>query len=132
MFKLIIKYLIKKIKKEDMQIVDISASELKSLIETDRKNLEMIDVREKNERDIIKIENSKLIPMNQVMSRLDDIDWTKDVVFYCLSGSRSRMLAMLIDKPIKNLKNGIIEVYDEWGEYDVDLVVDKNLIGMYI
>ncbi len=132
MFKLLIKYLIKKIKKEDMQVIDISASELKSLIETDRKNLEIIDVRERNERNIIKIEGSKLIPMNQVMSRLDEIDWTKDVIFYCLSGSRSRMLGMLIEQPIKNLKNGIIEVYDEWGEYDADLVVDKNLIGMYI
>lgn len=115
-----------------MQITNISAEELKKMLDTDAGKIELIDVREPNEYDIIHIKGAKLIPMNQIQSRLDEIDWDKDVVFYCLSGNRSRMIGMVIDKPIKNLQYGIVDVYRKWGVDDKYLQTNKEMISFYI
>jgi len=95
-----------------MSVRDINADELKELFK-DRDNLEIIDVREKYEYDIVRLRNSKLIPMAELQKRSDEIDWSKNVVFLCRSGSRSKMMAELVGsgKEIKNLSYGIYECY---------------------
>ncbi len=115
-----------------MSIRDIRANDLRELIKNNNDKIEIIDVREPDEYDIIRIKGSKLIPMNKLQNRLHEIDWSKDVVFICRSGSRSKLMAYRIGaqgKEIKNLRYGIYECYsDGKGE---NLEVDKSMIGRY-
>ena len=114
-----------------MPILDISADELRQLIKNKKENLEIIDVREPDEYAIIHIKGSKLIPMNELGQRLEEIDWKKDVVFICRSGSRSKMAGLLYgtDHDIKNLELGIYECFmDPKSE---NLEIDEVMIGLY-
>ncbi len=97
-----------------MDIKNISGKEFKKMIEDEKDNLEIVDVREKAEYDLIKIKNSKLIPLSQIGSRIDEIDWSKKVVLVCRSGSRSGYVASMLvsgGKKVANLENGIYELY---------------------
>lgn len=93
-----------------MEVKNISAENLKEMVHSDRKGLEIIDVREKYEFDEIHIEGSKSIPMSTIANRLNEIDWSKKVVFLCRSGNRSgyvsEMLAKM-GKEVMNLAGGI-------------------------
>jgi rhodanese-related sulfurtransferase len=114
-----------------MPVVDINAEKLRELIKNEKDNLEIIDVREPPEYAIIHIKNSKLIPMNELEERLDEIDWKKKVVFICRSGSRSKLMASLVakDKKILNLQYGIYECFTTGkGE---NLEIDATMIGKY-
>lgn len=114
-----------------MSIQDINAQDLRELIKNKKDNLEIIDVRQPDEYKIIHIKGSKLISMDEVQARLDDIDWNKEVVFICRSGSRSKLVASLISggREVKNLRYGIYECYaDGKGE---NLEIDKEMIERY-
>jgi molybdopterin/thiamine biosynthesis adenylyltransferase/rhodanese-related sulfurtransferase/molybdopterin converting factor small subunit len=101
-------------------IPQITASELKQRLDNGDK-LTLIDVREPFEWDIANLGQygAKLIPLDQVVDRRDEIDRAGDVVVYCRSGSRSasiirQLRAQGFDNLI-NLKGGI----RGWAE-DVD------------
>jgi adenylyltransferase/sulfurtransferase len=101
-------------------IPQITASELKQRLDNGDK-LTLIDVREPFEWDIANLGQygAKLIPLDQVIDRRDEIDRAGDVVVYCRSGSRSasiirQLRAQGFDNLI-NLKGGI----RGWAE-DVD------------
>lgn len=115
-----------------MAVENISAAQLRELITTKGENLELIDVRQEDEYDAIHVKNSKLIPMNELMERMDEIDWSKDVVFICRSGSRSGLMANMVSaqgKNVKNLSRGIYECYiSGHKEY---LEINEKMIGMY-
>lgn len=114
-----------------MAIKDIRAEELREMIKTNGDKLEIIDVREKSEYDIIRIKGSKLIPVGQIQGRTDEIDWNKEVIFICRSGSRSRLAALLTaqGKDASNLVYGIYECFaDGKGE---NLEIDESMIGRY-
>lgn len=59
--------------------------------------LEIIDVREQDEFDQIRIKGSKLIPMSQLENKLNDIDWSKQVIFVCRTGSRSGYITQVLN-----------------------------------
>ncbi len=83
------------------------------MLDNESNKLEIIDVREQEEADIVRIKNSKLIPMGELMDRLDEIDWTKKVIFVCRSGSRSGYMAQMIEqigKKVVNLEGGIFQL----------------------
>lgn len=91
-------------------VKDIDGKKFREMIDEEGDQLEIIDVREKDEYDEIRVKNSKLIPMDEVGSRIDDIDWSKKVVFVCRSGARSRYIADVLaqsGKDIVNLSGGI-------------------------
>jgi rhodanese-related sulfurtransferase len=92
-----------------MPVININAQQLNDRIKTE--SIELIDVREPDEYSEGHIESAKLIPMDQVASRIDEIDWNKKVVFYCRSGARSLYIASKIvqefKKQIFNLSGGI-------------------------
>jgi hypothetical protein len=69
--------------------------------------------------------------MNQLQARLSEIDWSKDVVFICRSGSRSNLMAHVVEagREIKNLEYGIYECFTT-GKGD-NLEVDESMIGSY-
>jgi len=114
-----------------MSVIDIRAEELRAMLKTKKDQLEIIDVREQDEYDAIHIKGSKLIPMGELQERINEINWNKEVVFICRSGSRSKMAAYIMggDHEIKNLRYGIYECFaDGKGEH---LEVDKEMIEGY-
>ena len=67
---------------------EITATELKQRIDNGD-DIQIIDVREQVEYDVARIPNSKLIPLGQVLNRMDEIDQTRNTVVHCKGGGRS-------------------------------------------
>lgn len=108
---------------------NISTEELKNIIDNEPQNLELIDVREPDEYDLIRLKNAKLIPMKKVLENLGKINWNKKVVFYCRTGSRSAYIGQNIRQKILNLGTGILDYYNK---YPGEVVVgDRSLIDNY-
>lgn len=76
----------------------ISAQELKSKIDQNA-DIEIIDVREIHEYEDRNI-NGKHIPLATVLDNLDQIDLSKQVVFCCQSGKRSKAIVVALSKKI--------------------------------
>ena len=115
-----------------MPIKDISANELREIIKNKKDRVEIIDVRQLEEYKIIHIKGSKLIPLNELRDRLPEIDWNKEVIFICRSGSRSFIAASIAaaaGRDVKNLQRGIYECYAD-GK-DENLEIDEEMIGRY-
>ncbi|HEX6133276.1 MAG TPA: molybdopterin-synthase adenylyltransferase MoeB [Longimicrobiales bacterium] len=93
-------------------IPQITAGELKQRLENGDDIL-LIDVREPFEWDIANLGEygARLIPLDQVLERRDEIDRSTDVVIYCRSGSRSagaiRQLRAHGYERLFNLRGGI-------------------------
>lgn len=104
-----------------MSVIDIQAKDLREMLRNNQDKMEVIDVREDYEYEELHIKGSKLIPMGELAQRINEIDWTKEVVFICRSGARSKMMANMLSaegKDIKNLKYGIFECQaDGKGEF---------------
>lgn len=83
----------------------INHYEFKELVRKEAENLEIIDVREENEYKIVRVQNSKLIPMGEIMSNLDKINWDKKVILICRSGARSGYVASILERMGKNVIN---------------------------
>jgi rhodanese-related sulfurtransferase len=99
-----------------MSVQDIQAQDLRAMLKNNRNKVEVIDVREDYEYEEMHIKGSKLIPMGELMQRMDEIDWTKEVVFICRSGARSKMMANMMSaggKELKNLQYGIFECQED-------------------
>ncbi|EKE21886.1 MAG: rhodanese-related sulfurtransferase [uncultured bacterium] len=91
-------------------INSIDLKQFKDLIEKDRENLEIIDVREEDEFKNIRIKNSTLNPMGKIMDNLDKINWDKNVILICRSGGRSGYVAKMFSdmgKKVSTLEGGI-------------------------
>lgn len=106
---------------------EITVQEFKRKLENDE-DVFLLDVREPFEQYQSKIdhENSKLIPVGELSSRLDEIESQKEneVVCLCRSGGRSEQACKLLEekgfRDVKNLKGGI----NEWArEIDDSLPV---------
>jgi len=101
-------------KKEDdnSEIEEISVYELDSILRNGKTPL-ILDVREKHEVKIAKIEGTIHIPMKEVETRLDELDANGEIIVYCKSGGRSAKICKLLMKykykDVKNLKGGILE-----------------------
>ena len=67
---------------------EITATELKARLDNGD-NIQIIDVREPNEYEIAQIPNSKLIPLGQVLNRMNEIDADRETVVHCKMGGRS-------------------------------------------
>lgn len=102
----------------------ITATELKQRLD-DGDDLQIIDVREADELAIAKMPNTIHIPLGQIMSRMSEIDPTRETVVHCKMGGRSaRAIAALkqagFTGNLINLTGGIIA----WSN-DVDPSVPK-------
>ena len=95
---------------------EITVEEFKQKIENDE-NVFLLDVREPFEQyqSSIDYENSKLIPVGELNSRLDELEQhkNKQIVCLCRSGGRSGQACQLLEREgfpnVKNLKGGINE-----------------------
>lgn len=90
---------------------DISAEQLKSLMDTNKKLL-VVDVREKDEYDGGHIAGSLLLPTSEFQSRAGELPKDKTIVAVCATGSRSSQVAgYLVQqgyKEVYNLTGGVM------------------------
>ncbi|MEK6282106.1 MAG: molybdopterin-synthase adenylyltransferase MoeB [Acidobacteriota bacterium] len=95
----------------ETQIVEITASELKARLDRGD-DIQIVDVREPNEYEIARIPGTTLIPLGQVVSRMGEIDPSRETIFHCKGGVRSaKAIAALQGAAFPglmvNLKGGI-------------------------
>jgi adenylyltransferase/sulfurtransferase len=90
---------------------EITATELKQRLDSGD-DLQIIDVREPNEHQVARLEGSKLIPLAQVLSRMSEIDPSRETVVHCKMGGRSAKAIEALTRAgftgrLVNLKGGI-------------------------
>jgi|SRR5215468_1825595 len=90
---------------------DITAAELDELIRSGA-DVQLIDVRQPAEYNFARIPGSKLIPLGEILRRMDEIDATRDTVIHCKMGGRSSQAIHLLRQAgfggkLRNLRGGI-------------------------
>ena len=103
---------------------EITASELKAQIDAGV-DIQLIDVRQPDEYAFAKIDGAKLIPLGEIISRMGEIDETRDTVIHCKMGGRSARAIEALERSgfkgsLRNLVGGITA----WSN-DVDPKVPK-------
>jgi len=103
---------------------EITATELKQRLDKGD-DIQIIDVREPHEYEIGQIPNSKLIPLGQVLNRMNEIDPERETVVHCKMGGRSAKAIDALQRSgftgkLSNLVGGITA----WSN-DVDPSVPK-------
>lgn len=92
-------------------IEEISATDLKRRIDAGE-DIQLIDVRQPEEWAFSKIEGAKLIPLGEILNRIDEIDENRETVIHCKAGMRSANAVQALQRAgfkgnLKNLKGGI-------------------------
>ena len=90
---------------------EITATELKQRLDHGD-DIQIIDVREPHEYEIAQIPNSRLIPLGQVLGRMNEIDPERETVVHCKMGGRSAKAIEALKRTgftghLINLKGGI-------------------------
>src|SRR5438445_893462 len=90
---------------------EITATELKQRL-NQGDDIQIIDVREPHEYEIAQIPNSRLIPLGQVLGRMNEIDPERETVVHCKMGGRSAKAIEALKRTgftghLINLKGGI-------------------------
>src|SRR5438270_8789263 len=90
---------------------EITATELKQRLDQGD-DIQIIDVREPHEYEIGQIPNSKLIPLGQVLNRMNEIAPDRETVMHCKMGGRSAKAIEALQRAgftghLINLKGGI-------------------------
>ncbi|MCL5069362.1 MAG: rhodanese-like domain-containing protein [Actinobacteria bacterium] len=93
-------------------IKNVSADEVFDMLK-DKNKYFLLDVRNKNEYTEGHLENSILIPVNELEKRISEISTDKPIIVYCKSGNRSTQAAQILAKSgftqIYNMTGGITE-----------------------
>jgi rhodanese-related sulfurtransferase len=80
--------------------------------------LVLLDCREQNEYDFVRLESARLVPMSELGLRVGELDELRDteIIVYCHHGVRSRQVANWLRQQgfenVKSLTGGI----DRWSE----------------
>ncbi len=93
------------------KLEEITAGELKQRLDRGD-DLQIIDVREPNEYEIARMSESRLIPLGQVVARMNEIDSARETVVHCKMGGRSAKAIEALKRAgfsgrLINLKGGI-------------------------
>ena len=96
-----------------MEDLTISPEDAKKKL--NNKNTFLLDVRNKDEYKISKIENAKLIPVNEIQERIKEIPKNKEIIIYCHHGTRSYHAAIFLKQTGYNAKS-ISGGIDAWSE----------------
>jgi len=96
---------------------EVNANELKQLIDS-KADFILIDVREDYEFEEANI-NGTLIPMGEVMDRVNEIPKDKQVVVHCRSGKRSATVIHALESQhgytnLYNLQGGIMAFLEQF------------------
>ncbi len=103
---------------------EISATELKQRIDAGD-DLQIVDVRQPDEFAFAKIPGAKLVPLGEVVRRMNELNPDRETVILCKMGGRSARAIEFLKQAgftgeLKNLKGGITA----WSN-DVDPKVPK-------
>ena len=103
---------------------DITATELNELLQSGT-DVQLIDVRQPAEYNFARIPGAKLIPLGELLSRMGEIDQSRDTIFLCKMGGRSAQAIRALEHAgfkgsMRNLRGGITA----WSN-DVDPKVPK-------
>jgi len=94
------------------EIQNVSVDDAYTMLK-DKNKYFLLDVRTQEEYNEGFIENSVLIPLTELESRLSEIPADKPIVVYCRSGNRSSQAAQILIKnnfsPVYNVLGGITE-----------------------
>jgi len=74
--------------KEEKPIETITAVDLKQRLDNGE-NIQFIDIREPHERAIVKFPNALVMPLGQIVRRMEELDPSAVAVFLCKIGQRS-------------------------------------------
>ena len=96
---------------QEKPVETVTASELKQWLDED-KPLQLIDIREPHERAIAKFPGARVIPLGQIVRRINEFDPEIDTVFLCKIGQRSIFAIRALENAgyqgrMLNLKDGI-------------------------
>ena len=96
---------------------EITATELKRRMDAGE-DIQLIDVRQPDEHEFAKIKGAKLIPLGDVVRKMDEIDPTRETVVHCKMGGRSAKAIEALQRAgfkgnLTNLKGGITAWSDE-------------------
>jgi rhodanese-related sulfurtransferase len=84
---------------------DITPTELDQMIKSGA-SLTLLDVREPHEQEISRIEGTRLIPLGELATRLNELDLADEIVLICKAGVRStRALHILLGAGFHKLHN---------------------------
>lgn len=108
----------------ETQIAEITATDLNRRIQGGD-NLQVLDVREPHEYEIARLPGTTLIPLGQLVNRMNEIDPSRETVVHCKGGVRSAKAIEALKQAgyagkLINLKGGITA----WSN-DVDPKVPK-------
>ena len=90
---------------------DITATELKALLDSGDE-IQLIDVRQPDEYAFVRIPGAKLIPLGEIIRRMDELDDKSLAILQCKLGGRSARAIDLLKQAgykgeLKNLRGGI-------------------------
>jgi adenylyltransferase/sulfurtransferase len=95
---------------------DMTVTELKARIDRGDAPL-IIDVRQPNEFEICRIPGAKLIPLNELPSRIQELDPSQEIVLQCKVGGRSAQATAFLRQRgftrARNLAGGILAWIDQ-------------------
>ncbi len=96
---------------QETPVNSVTATELKQWLDTG-KPVQLIDIREPHERAIAKFPGAKVIPLGQIVRRINEFDPDVDAVFLCKIGQRSIFAIRALENAgyqgrMLNLKDGI-------------------------
>ncbi len=101
---------------ENDGVPEITPSELKAELDGG-KDVFVLDVRNPPEIAICRLEGSHVIPLDELMERVNELDSARDIVVHCKSGARSaeaiRRLQAIGFSKLRNLKGGILAWSDQ-------------------
>jgi rhodanese-related sulfurtransferase len=90
---------------------EITASQLKAILDQDQQQPVLLDIRETREHQICHIEGSLLIPMSLIADAMDTLDSEQQIIVICHHGMRSLQVAKLLEEngfnQVSNLQGGI-------------------------
>ncbi len=100
---------------DDFKLQELLPNELKRYMRTeDERHYLLVDVRQPAEYAAVHIPGAVLMPLMEMESRLFDLPADRELVFYCRTGARSQVAAMLAteaelsEKRVYNLVGGIL------------------------
>ena len=90
---------------------EVTATELKQRMDSGE-DVQLIDVRQPDEHEFARIKGAKLIPLGDIVKRIDELDANREVILHCKAGGRSAKAIEMLQKAgftaeLKNLKGGI-------------------------
>ncbi len=90
---------------------EVTATELKQRMDSGE-DIQLIDVRQPDEHDFARIKGAKLIPLGDIVKKMDELDASRETILHCKAGGRSAKAIEALQKAgytgeLKNLKGGI-------------------------